>query len=125
MRALIVLLSVLICSAAFADRDYVGLGPQWSWEQPGSTPEAWNVYVSRNGGDFELEQTVTERPVTITGDPDETLQLKVSAVVGEMETELSDASELVTLKMVPTPMGVAIYCEGELVEITPGWWTCQ
>ena len=115
-----------LASASWASIEYLGTQPQFGWTQPEGFPVAeWRVYVSRNGADPTVEQTVTEQLVTISGEVGETLVIQVQAVSGEHESELSEMSEEVTLRVLPQPGGVALYCEAGLTEVAPGWWSCQ
>ena len=125
MRFLILILILAVAPMALA-LDYLGTSVQMGWTQPeGSTPDGWRVYVSRNGADAVQEQEVSEVLATLAGVADETITVSVSAYLADHETELSEASDPVTFRVLSKPSGVAIFCEGSLVEITPGWWTCQ
>ena len=125
MRFLILILILAVAPMALA-LDYLGTSVQMGWTQPeGSMPDGWRVYVSRDGGEPVQEQDVEETLATLTGTSDQTITVRVSAYLGEFETELSEASDPVTFRVLSKPSGVAIFCEGSLVEITPGWWTCQ
>jgi hypothetical protein len=127
MRALLIALLLCVASPALADIEYLGTTTRWGWTQPSGSPDGWKVYVSRNGGPFIEEEKVSSPEATVSGQPDETIQLKVSATLGPYETALSAAGELVTLRVIDAPTGVLIRCpEGEsMVDLGNGWWTCQ
>lgn len=123
-------LAVFLAVPALADIDFLGTSVMFGWEQPGAgeccTPDGWNVYVSRNGGPFTEELQVTTPEATIIGVADETIQVQVSATLGDLESEWSEASELVALRTLGPPGQIMIRCPGgePLVEIAPGWWSC-
>jgi len=62
--------------------------------------------------------------VTIVGQPDETIQVAVQAVKGDLASQSSDPSEPVTLRILSKPNGVVIFCWTDLVEVLPGWFQC-
>jgi hypothetical protein len=127
-KTLLTALALVLATPALAAIEYLGTETRWGWEQPAwpgdAQPDGWKVYVSRNGGDFLEEQTVTTKETVVTGTANDTIQLKVSATLGPYETELSEPGELVTLRVIERPGSVAIKCDQPLVEISPGWWTC-
>ena len=115
-----------LCFADDIDRDgvtdliAVGFpGQKTHWlRNPGKVGAVWSKHLA-------VEQTGSEQLVTISGEVGETLVIQVQAVSGEHESELSEMSEEVTLRVLPQPGGVALYCEGGLTEVAPGWWSCQ
>jgi hypothetical protein len=93
----------------------------------GSEPDGFEVYLSRDGGEFGLDQTVAEQFCTVSGNVDETITVQVRAFLGEEFGPFSEVSEEVTFRVLPAPTGLQIRCpEGQtFVELGGGWWSCQ
>jgi hypothetical protein len=127
MRYLLLLALILIATPALADKECVGDTTLWGWTQTGSMPTGWNVYVSRNGGPFVLEQSVTEMEASVSGVADETIAVQVSATIAGFESPMSIASETITLRTLDAPTEVLIKCGTGLTmtDLGNGWWSCQ
>ena len=129
MKRFTPLLCLLVAIPAFAAIDWLGTEPQFTWPQedqadwPGIE---WEVWVERNGGEWQLEQTVTETLATVIGQPGDVIRVGVRAKVGAKTSEQSVPSEAVTLRLLATPGAVSIYCPAGMVEVLPGsgMWTC-
>lgn len=121
---LAILISVFAAIPALAI-DYLGTSAQFTWDQPGEVvPDSWKVFVKRGDGDFIEEAVVTETLVTIVGQPDETIQVAVQAVKGDLVSQSSEPSEPVTMRILSKPEGVVIFCWTDLEEVLPGWFQC-
>jgi hypothetical protein len=126
---ILVALAALGFSAPSVALEIQGTQVSYEWTQgEGSTPEGWRVYVSRDGNPFTMEQEVSERLATIGGLPDQTVVVRVTAYLGDLESEASEDSESVTFRFLPAPGAIQITCpvEGEtFTNITGDLWVCQ
>lgn len=66
--------------------------------------EGYHVYVSRNGGEYQLEGTTTEERFSVIGHNGEIVRVKVAAFLGAEEGEMSEESEpVICILNVPPP----------------------
>ena len=122
LKLIVVTLVLLLIAAPALAVNLLGTEATFGWTQGGEVePEGWVVWVTRNGGDPVNEATVTEKLVTVTGDPNEVLTVTVQAFVGDTFSEMSEASDPVTFRVLSAPGGPALHCPGGLKEIAPGW----
>jgi len=125
MRSLFIALSLLIAVSATAQENMlVGAdSATFEWTQPeGVSPDGWNVYVSRDGGEYVNEASVTVPSVTVGASgilipSTESFSLKASSVLGTYESPLSVASEAYRFVPLPPPGGMTLL---GFKEVAPG-----
>ena len=128
MRCLIIALILALAPAAWAV-NLLGTEATFGWNQPGELQvEGWEVLVSRDGAVADGWQVVTEPVFTVSGVPDETIQITVRAFIGDVRSELSEPSDPITFRVLETPGAVQVKCpEGQTFTPTgvDDWWSCQ
>ena len=87
---------------------------QWDYDLTQySEPDGFNLYVSRDGGDYALEQQAVQSGATITASSGQVVQVQVSAVLGEQEGERSESSAPFTFIRLGVPTGTRILLQIE------------
>ena len=123
MKWALVILALLVALPALAV-NLLGTDATFGWTQDDEIqPEGWEVFVSRDGGEFVHEQVVTEKMVTLSGAPNETISITVKAFIGNAHSESSEPSDPITFRVLSAPGGPALHCPGGVREIAPGWFS--
>lgn len=81
------------------------------WTPAEGSFDGYRVYVSRNGGEFQLEGTSSEERFSVQGHDGETVRVKVTAYLGETEGPFSPESDPVRC-LLSNPKR-AIHVEGD------------
>jgi len=129
LASLSILVVLLLAVPVLAAIDYLGTEATWEWDQPAGDPQpdSWVVEVSRDGSDWSDElHVVTDQQITLTGERNQVISLRVAARLGEYRTDWSQESDPVTFRVLDPPGSIALKCSTPLVELPsqPGWWYC-
>jgi hypothetical protein len=63
------------------------------WTAAGGSFDGYRVYVSRDGGEYQLEGTTLTERFSVQGHDGETIRVKVAATLGELEGPFSPESD--------------------------------